>query len=109
MISAGRPIVKNKLIQLQIVYAEPQQYWLQDIELLEGSTVAQAIAMIDALLFPATLQIDPERLAVFGQKAKLSDVLAEFDRIELLRPLLRDPKDIRRQRAVLNPLKKPKK
>jgi putative ubiquitin-RnfH superfamily antitoxin RatB of RatAB toxin-antitoxin module len=38
----------------------------------------------------------------------LGDTLHAHDRIELLRPLIRDPKDTRRLRAADNPLKKPK-
>jgi putative ubiquitin-RnfH superfamily antitoxin RatB of RatAB toxin-antitoxin module len=38
----------------------------------------------------------------------LGDALHAHDRIELLRPLIRDPKDTRRLRAADNPLKKPK-
>jgi len=95
-------------ICIQIVYASPEQAWTQDLTVPVGSTLEFALTQIELAQFSSAMQIDTERLAVFGQKAKLSDVLVEFDRIEILRPLLHDPKDNRRQRAELNPLKKPK-
>lgn len=100
--------MKIEMIGIQIVYAVPDQAWCQDLQVPAGSTLEFALAKMDTAIFPSGMLIDTERLAVFGQKAKLSDTLHEFDRIEILRPLLRDPKDNRRQRAELNPLKKPK-
>lgn len=95
-------------IQVQIVFAMPDAYWHQELRLPAGSSVQQALALLDRSLFPDGLVIDSGRLAVFGQRVKPADRLHDLDRIELLRPLLRDPKDNRRQRAALNPLKKPK-
>ena len=98
----------TEIINIEIVYALPMQVWIQALHVPHGSTLEFALTQIELAQFPSAMQIDTERLAVFGQKAKLSDVLVEFDRIEILRPLLHDPKDNRRQRAELNPLKKPK-
>lgn len=95
-------------IQVQVVFALPDAYWQQELRLPAGSTVQQALASLDRSLFPADMAIDPGQLAVFGQRAKPTHRLHDLDRIEVLRPLLRDPKDNRRQRAALNPLKKPK-
>jgi len=39
-------------------------------------------------------------LAVYGQTATLQTRLHEFDRVEILRPLLIDPMDARRGRVV---------
>jgi hypothetical protein len=98
----------NDSIQIEVVYALPDAYWRQELRLPEDSTVQQALAQLDRALFPDGLVVDSGRLAVFGQRVKLTDRLHDLDRIEVLRPLLRDPKDNRRQRAAMNPLKKPK-
>ena len=39
-------------------------------------------------------------MGIFGRPVKLTDVLKNGDRIEIYRPLLADPKEIRRQRAA---------
>lgn len=94
-------------IEIEIVYAEPQRYWCQAVALPAGSTVHDALARLDAAAFPDGLTWDADRLAVFGRKVKSTEPLHAFDRIELLRPLTRDPKDTRRLRAAANPLKRP--
>jgi uncharacterized protein len=95
-------------LRIQIVYAMPERYWRQELSLPAGSTVQQALDMLDRKLFPPDMTVDAGHLAVFGQHARPVDRLHDLDRIEVLRPLVCDPKDNRRQRAVLNPLKKPK-
>ncbi len=94
------------LISVELVYAEPERYWQQTLELATGATVGDALALWDAAQFPPHCQPNSEAVAVFGQKAKAGDTLHNHDRIELLRPLTRDPKDTRRLRAAANPIPK---
>ncbi|HWR95726.1 MAG TPA: RnfH family protein [Arenimonas sp.] len=100
--------MKTDSIQVQVVFALPDTYWRQELRVPKDSTVQQVLALLDRSLFPDGLVVDSGRLAVFGQRVKPADRLHDLDRIEVLRPLLRDPKDNRRQRAAMNPLKKPK-
>lgn len=95
-------------ISVDIVYAELDRYWCQQLQLPAGSAVQDALDAIDRSLFPPDMTVDAARLAVFGRTTKPENALYENDRIELLRPLTRDPKDTRRLRAAANPLKKPK-
>jgi putative ubiquitin-RnfH superfamily antitoxin RatB of RatAB toxin-antitoxin module len=108
MISAGRPTAMTEPLRIEIVYALPEAYWRQEVRMPAGSSVAQALAVMDRSRFPADLVVDTAYLAVYGQRVSPSYRLHDLDRIEVLRPLLRDPKDNRRQRAALNPLKKKK-
>jgi len=108
MTSADKPIGMTDLLRIEMVYAEPARVWRQHLQLPAGSTVADALAAFDASCFPEQCRPDADALAVYGQAVKASDGLYDFDRIELLRPLIRDPKDTRRLRAAANPLKKPK-
>ena len=98
----------TECITVEIVYAEPERYWRQQLQLTEGATVRQALDAIDRSMFPMDMAVDAARLAVFGSAVKADYVLYENDRIELLRPLIRDPKDTRRLLAAANPLKKTK-
>lgn len=95
-------------IAVEIVYAEPDRHWRQVLRLPAGSRVADALAVLDAACFPADMRTDAQAIAIYGQKAGPDTPLHGDDRIELLRPLLCDPKDARRRRAADNPLKKPK-
>ncbi len=81
-------------MKVELVRAWPRRYERVELELPEGATVREAV---DA----AAWGDDPQAVAyaVFGQRTEGSAILREGDRVELLRPLLADPKDARRQRV----------
>ncbi|MEY3068436.1 MAG: hypothetical protein RLZZ456_135 [Pseudomonadota bacterium] len=97
----------TELIPVEIVYAEPGRVWRQELRIPTGSSVQHALSVLDHRLFPEGLQVSEDFLAVYGRRVRFGDSLHAHDRIELLRPLTRDPKDTRRLRAADNPLKKP--
>lgn len=82
------------MIRVDIVLAWPERVIQQTLELADDATVADALrtaAIEEAALCPA--------IAVHGVLAPPTQLLQHGDRIELLRPLLADPKDNRRRRA----------
>ena len=83
-------------IRVEVVHAMADGYACVPLALDAGSTVADALAHAPALSALA----DPRCLAVHGQRVALDAVLSDGDRIELLRPLLADPRAVRRQRAA---------
>ncbi len=86
-------------LRVQVVYALPERCWAFALELGEGATVADALAAADlAGKLPGVL-VDPARLAVFGKTAAPETRLHDGDRVEILRPLVADPKQARRERA----------
>lgn len=91
---------------MDIVYAEPARVWQQHLQLPVGSCVQHALTAMDPLLFPEHLQVSADFLAIYGRSVRPEERLQAYDRIELLRPLIRDPKDTRRLRAITHPLKK---
>ena len=85
-------------LRVQVVYALPERCWTVELALPEGARVAEALAGLDPAELPAGA-VDPSRLAVFGRTATLETRLHDGDRVELLRPLVADPKQARRERA----------
>ena len=87
-------------MRIELVRAWPRRFESVWIDLPAGATVAQALAAVD-------WQGDPETVdyAVFGVRASGETELREGDRVELLRPLVADPKDARRRRAGTNKTK----
>ena len=98
----------TEMIPIEIVYAEPDRVWRQELQLPAGASVQQALSAMDPGLFPPNLKVLPEFLAEYGRMVRVNEPLHANDRIELLRPLIRDPKDTRRLRAADNPVKKSK-
>ncbi|HEY4365992.1 MAG TPA: RnfH family protein [Steroidobacteraceae bacterium] len=90
----------DELLRVCVVYALAQRQIVVELKLEPQATVADAIARSGLpRRYP---QIANEQLncAVFGRVVALSDTLRDGDRVEILRPLLIDPKERRRQAAA---------
>ena len=87
------------MIEVEVVYAEPARQDLRRVSIPEGATVADAIEASGLEQDWPTLEIDPKAVGVFGRKAPMSQTLKAGDRVEIYRPLLADPKEVRRARA----------
>ena len=89
----------GRALRVQVVYALPERCWTFALELEEGAKVADSLAAAQLATALPGVMVDPARLAVFGRTATLDTRLHDGDRVEILRPLLADPKQARRQRA----------
>ena len=78
-------------MRVELVRAWPRRFERIELDLPDGACIADALraAGVDAAA----------SCAVFGVTASATNALHEDDRIELLRPLLIDPKQARRRRA----------
>ena len=89
-----------KMIQVEVAYARPDVQCIIPVEVPEGATLGQALALSRiSERFP---EIDPGsvEVGVFGKLSELSVVLRPGDRVEIYRPLIADPKVIRKRRAA---------
>jgi len=86
-------------MRIEIVLARPRAFESWTVTVPMGATVA--LALETAGLTPDWLQRQGiDGLALHGVRAAPGDALRDGDRIELLRPLVADPKDARRRRAA---------
>jgi uncharacterized protein len=88
------------MIRISVVVALPARQVVVELELAEGSVVADAIAAASACGQPGGLQ-SPATAAIWGRECGMHTPLRDGDRVELLRPLKADPKARRRARARL--------
>lgn len=72
----------------------------------EGTTASQALRASGLLAVIPDLQLQHLELAIWGRAVPGSQVLQPDDRLELVRPLLVDPKVARRERFVRQGAKK---
>ncbi len=86
-------------IKIEIAYALPDRYYLKSFRVDEGSTIQTAILQSGILKQFTDIDLRENKVGIFSRPAKLSDILNDGDRIEIYRPLLADPKEIRRKRA----------
>ncbi|AXE36928.1 RnfH family protein [Chromobacterium phragmitis] len=86
-------------LNVEVAYARPDRQWLVALNLPEGATVQGAALASGILEVCPELDRSALKLGVFGKAAKPDAPLREGDRVEIYRPLLADPKEVRRQRA----------
>lgn len=87
-------------INVEVVYALPERQEVIRLRLPEGSTIQQAVAASG--LLQKHPEIDPaaSKLGIFGKLSKADTALRDRDRVEIYRPLIADPKEVRKQRAA---------
>jgi putative ubiquitin-RnfH superfamily antitoxin RatB of RatAB toxin-antitoxin module len=86
-------------ISVEVVYALPEKQYLRYVKVEQGSTVEQAIEASGLLELRKEIDLSSNKVGIFSRPVKLSDSVDEGDRIEIYRPLIADPKELRRQRA----------
>lgn len=86
-------------ISVEVAYALPEQQWLLELQVPVGTTVRQAVESSGLLTACPHLDLDKSRLGIFGKVTKPDQVLRARDRVEIYRPLIADPKEVRRLRA----------
>ena len=86
-------------INIEVVYALPDEQVLFRQQLPDGITVAEAIRLCGILEKYPGIDLAANKLGIFGKLAKLDTALRDKDRIEIYRPLIADPKEVRRKRA----------
>jgi putative ubiquitin-RnfH superfamily antitoxin RatB of RatAB toxin-antitoxin module len=87
-------------ISVEVVYALAHQQPLLHVRLAEGATVEDAIRASG--LLEAHPEIDlakTNKVGIFSKLVKLDEKLRDRDRVEVYRPLIADPKEVRRKRA----------
>ncbi|WP_118985424.1 RnfH family protein [Photorhabdus sp. CRCIA-P01] len=86
-------------INVEVVYALPDHQYLRTVKLSQGATVEQAIVASGLLALRNDIDLQKNKVGVYSRPVKLTDILEEGDRVEIYRPLLADPKEMRRKRA----------
>lgn len=90
---------ENK-ITIEVAYAQPEKQVLKSLQVPVGTTVQRAIELSGIQDDFPDLKIDPDRLGIFSNRAAPEQQLADGDRVEIYRPLIADPKEARRKRAL---------
>jgi len=84
-------------MHIKIVYALPDEQWVESLDAPEGCTVEQAIHMSQVLVKYPEIDLKVNKTGVFAKLVKLDQVLEEGERVEIYRPL---PPKVRSAHAV---------
>jgi len=87
-------------ITVEVVLAMPERQELVELEVAAGTTLADAITQSGVIEMFEGFDPGAAKAGIFGHKVPQDTVLSEGDRVEIYRPLIADPKESRRQRAL---------
>lgn len=90
-------MTKQGLITVEVAYARPDRQALLEVKIKPDATVRDAIIASDIFQRFPEIDIETNRIGIFGKKTTLDATLAEHDRIEIYRPLIADPKAARKK------------
>ena len=88
------------MIDVEVVYAKPEQQAVIGFQMVKTATVEQAIKVSGILDRFPEIDLTVNKVGIFAKTCALDQVLNQGDRVEIYRPLLHDPKEARRQRAA---------
>jgi len=85
---------------VELVYALPDRQILLQLQVAADATVEEVIRASGILQQCPEIEPGKLKVGVFGKLGKLTDTLHPGDRVEIYRPLIADPKQVRKQRAA---------
>jgi putative ubiquitin-RnfH superfamily antitoxin RatB of RatAB toxin-antitoxin module len=89
------------LLHVEVAYAEPHDQRIVPLKVAPGTTALEAAQQSRVQEhFPNLVLDEGSRLGIFGHIVPPTQVLQEGDRVEIYRPLLADPKEVRKERAA---------
>lgn len=84
-------------MNIGVCYAEAdRQLWLR-MEMPDGSSVEQAIQRSGILQRFPEIDLNVLKVGVYGKLVKLDSPVKDGDRIEIYRPIIADPRTVRRR------------
>ena len=86
-------------IHVEVTYALPEQQPLLQVQVNESATVEDAIKASGLLEKFPEIDLSKNKVGIFSKLVKLGDAVRDKDRVEIYRPLIADPKEVRRKRA----------
>lgn len=87
-------------IRVEVAYALPQRQEVVPVVLPEGSTARAAVEASGLLERYPDIELDGKnKLGIYAKLVKPDAELRDLDRVEIYRPLIADPKAVRRKRA----------
>jgi hypothetical protein len=88
-----------EFLSIEVAYALPQKQELVRLQMPLGSTVLQAVEASGLKQKYPDIDLSKNKVGIFGKLTKLDALLRDRDRVEIYRPLIADPKEVRKKRA----------
>lgn len=92
----------SEILHVEVAYALPEKQKIVALELPPGTTVREAVRRSKMDTHFPGLDLETSDLGIFGKVVPNPEerTLSDGDRVEIYRPLIADPKEVRKQRAA---------
>lgn len=87
-------------LRIEVAYARPDRQALVKIRVPAGTTIREAVRLSGIRGEFPEIDLDANKLGVFGKKLPGDTPVKEGDRVEVYRPLKADPREVRRRLAA---------
>lgn len=94
----------NNQITVEVAYARPECQKILTVVVPEGTTLLQAALQSDICKYFPEIVLTEAKMGVFGKLSvnPVTQIIHAGERIEIYRPLIADPKEMRKRRAEQN-------
>ncbi len=92
--------MSSQNIMVEVAYALPHQQLIIPVHMPPGSSAEAAIQASGMLQKFPEIDLKVNQIGIFGKLTRLDAPLRNLDRVEIYRPLIADPKEVRKQRAA---------
>ena len=90
----------EQMITVEVAYALPHKQSILGLQVPVGTTALEAARKSGITEQFEGIDLDNARLGIFGKVIAPTQPLAEGDRVEIYRPLVSDPNEVRKARAA---------
>lgn len=98
--STTDPQQNPRTIKVEVTYARADHQDLVPVTLPVGATLLQALEASGLPVQYPEIDLAKGKFGIYSKLARPDTVLRDRDRVEIYRPLIADPKEVRKQRAA---------
>jgi len=91
---------EDNKFKVEVAYARPDQQVILELMVEPGTTLEQAIEQSGILQRFHEIDLNQNKVGIFARLSKKNTELKPGDRVEIYRPLIADPKEVRRKREA---------
>jgi putative ubiquitin-RnfH superfamily antitoxin RatB of RatAB toxin-antitoxin module len=91
---------EDNTISVEVAYALPHKQAIVEVRVAAGATALEAARQSGIAGKFDGIDLDNAKFGVFGKVVSPGQALREGDRVEIYRPLIADPKEVRKARAA---------
>ncbi len=87
-------------IDVEVAFAREDNQQILSLSVDKGTTLEQAVEQSGILRMFPEIDLKVNKIGIFGKLGKKTAEIKAGDRVEIYRPLIADPKEVRRKREA---------